>query len=347
MSVLRMAPVAAVLVLVALVVSVPGVASEKNLLYVQSAVNGLEVIKVYDVNDPGQQPVQTLEGITSWSSGMIADKAGNLYVSQGNISEPVVIFKAGRHLPSTVLSNPGWTQSADNPSQPIDVAVGKDGSVYVAVAGGHRSGILVYSPGSKTPKTILQYNSPAGTPFCIPTGVTVDVKSNVYMGCGGYTVPNTFGSSQTGHVIEFPAGSASGVDTGITVAAEVPRERSSALGFEGYTNDVQIDSKGNILVLFGGAAQASAVFVYPPGGSRRPSRIISLGSQNASASGGYSFTFRLDATDTHFFVGRAYEQASQGGEVEEYTYPGGQIVGTFKVATSPLGIAVGPASIGL
>jgi hypothetical protein len=322
--------------------TVPTSASSNELLYVQTQTDGLQVIKVYDASDLTAAPTQTLKGISAMSTGMMADDAGNLYVSQSDINQPAVIFKPGHTLPSTVLTNPSWPASEFHSSIPMDIAVGADKSVYVAI-GGTPSGILVYAPGKTTPKKFLQFASPVGSPWCSATGISVDAKNDVYMSCNGYVTATAVGSAQTGRVIEFRNASAPGIDMGITVAAVV---RESALGFNGFSKDIQVDAKGNILVLLQSPGQVNAVFVYPRGGNaRRPNRVIDLGSRAASAADYTSTSLRLDATNTHLFVLSGSGAVSGGSKIAEYTYPGGKLVATF-MGTPSYAFAVSPSSVG-
>jgi hypothetical protein len=326
----------------------------ESLLYTSGydSATGLNVVQVYDESEPSKGPIRTLEGLTASSNGMAVDAAGNLYVSQTDPNQPVVIFKPGHTRPSLTLSNPLATQQmTTNPmGAPTDVAVGADGTIYVSTscvlvhtvggalgAAGPNCGILIYRKGKTVPSALLTDHGlyPGSGPKAVYslcggfTSVAVDAKEDVYSTCNG-------------GVIEFSAGSSKAVNTGMVAAAEWPvynKEQPPDPGFDGGAFDVQIDSKGNIVAL-AGRLSGDALFVYAPGADR-PSQIIPLHPlQSAQDYMRNRTSIRFDATMTHIFVNN---WTGSSVAVDEYTYPGGQLVATFSKGMWKFGgLAVSP-----
>jgi hypothetical protein len=329
-------------------------AAPKALLYGSGydSATGLNVVEAYDVTQASKGPIRTLTGLTAPSMGLASDAAGNLYASQADPNQPVVMFEPGKTTPSATFSNPLDQNEIGNPmGGPTDVAVGADGTVYVSTqcvhvytvggalgAAGPNCGVLVYRKGKTKPSTLLTDNavypgSNANEKYSVCGafwGVAVDAKGDVYSTCNA-------------GVIEFAAGSSKAVDTGITAAAEwrpvYNNNQPPVPGFGGSAWDIQIDSKGNLVVL-AGLYSGDAIFTYAPGADR-PSNVIPLHSLQSVAAYESASTMRIrfDAAMTHIFVNHTI---GSNLSVDEYTYPGGKLVATFDKGVLGGGMAISP-----
>jgi hypothetical protein len=335
------------------------------LLYTSGVdANGYVDVQGYDARKPQNGPIQTLRGLTASATGMAVDQQGNLYVSQSDPNEPAVIYKPGKTTPSLTLLDP--LQDKDQNKNPVgppnDIAVGSDGTVYVEMcctgvtADGIlvQGGIFVYKKGKTTPSAFLTENYSVGSvkiPVneCSSRGLAVDGKGDVYVACNGIPI----GRGQAfpiGRVLEFPAGSTRAVDTGIRVAGEWPNCTAQCFNvgtddpqFSGGILDLQLDAKGNLVVLAGSTGEyGNAIFVYPPNVSR-PSRVIPLNAYTQAAYADNRSRIRFDATMTHIFVNHV---AQTGVGIDEYTYPAGKRVATFsKAMLGNAAFAVSPSPV--
>jgi hypothetical protein len=334
-------------------VAAPAAASDA-LLYASSSNNGLCGVNVFDQSEPTHAAVRTLAGLSACSRGMAVDAHGSLYVTQLDPNEPVLVFKAGASKPSLILTN---TQSSSIPlATATDVAVASDGTVYVLLTIGdpeqNNLGVLVYAAGKKAPSKFLQYTTSMGDAMCQPTGIAVDAKKDVYMSCNALSNPNNSlddGFEMTGGVVEFAAGGTTATQVITDAAAEWGPYAKSELGFCGQASGVQVDSKGNILVLTsscyesGAATPANAVFVYAPGDIARPSRVIPIGGTAATITS--NAVLRLDASEKYFFVNNTFNSTA-GTLIRKFSYPAGKLIATFDKNGSGggIGFAVSPSA---
>jgi hypothetical protein len=150
---------------------------------------------------PNNPVAGKLSGSLANPQGMAVDKAGNLYVSNGNDTN-VLIYPSGARRPSSTLTDPN--------EFPDDVAIGSDGTVYVAnifAPVGNPGSISVYAPGASSPTNVLNDSA-----FVEVVGVALDKAGNVFV-----SYDQTYGAHGT--VVEFPAGSSNPVATKIAVGA--------------------------------------------------------------------------------------------------------------------------------
>jgi hypothetical protein len=327
------------------------VPASTSLLYTSGVdANGYLDVQVYDTSKPQNGPIRTFHSsLTANATDMAVDQAGNLYVSQHDSDQPVVIFERGGTGASVTLLDPLADAEVNSdpvsPPGPGGIAVAADGTVYAEMCcaldnqnNPMQSGMLVYKKGATKPSAFLTYNyQPDGFTYSqcpFNAGVAVDAKGDVYVGCTGIPSGNR-GYFGVGRVLEYPAGSTTPVDTGIRVAAEWPNCTVQCFvtaahdpDFSGTILDVQTDSKGNLVVL-AGAVGGNAIFVYPPN-TPRPSQIIPLNAYSPpSAYEDQRSRIRFDATMTHIFVNLLGANGKAVNEIDEYTYPGGKHIATF------------------
>jgi hypothetical protein len=155
--------------------------SNQTLLYVSQLVSSS--VGIYAVGAKGFKTAGTLTlGSGSYPLGLTVDGSQNLYVAistlGGSGTPSVDVFPRGATQPSKVYT--------DGLTGPIDVAVDRHGTLYVAnlanpggggcgQSSGPGGSVVEYANGSSTPTaTITDF------PGC-PNGVAVDSKSNLYL----------------------------------------------------------------------------------------------------------------------------------------------------------------------
>jgi hypothetical protein len=151
----------------------------------------------------------------NFPQGVSSDTAGNVYVANTG-SADVFVFAPGATSPTTTLNDPG--------QQPIDVAVAKNGTTYVAniaTSGGGPGSVSVYPPGTTNPSLTLRDDN-----FQEVVGIALDKRGDVFVSYSN--------GQSSGSVAEFPARSQTAQETGI------------AIGFPG---GVAFDKTGNLLVV--------------------------------------------------------------------------------------------------
>lgn len=201
------------------------------------------VVGIYPLNANNPNPIGEIGiGILN-PTGMAVDAAHRLYVADntnnvsiGGIKHPpeyVMVFSPGS-------SSPGSTYWQDL-RNPTDVAVGRDGTVYVA---GFGDGYVTeYPAGNSTPSQ--HFLPPSGSAFA----VALDAQNNLYVAC---TTANA--------IFEFAPGSTQGTDLGLILGGE--------------PHGMTFDNNGNLLVAISLAPNSgSVVDVFPPG-QKNPSKQI-------------------------------------------------------------------------
>jgi hypothetical protein len=204
--------------------------AERGRIY-SSSFGGDSVTYYLKGTGPNNPVAGTLSGTFENPQGMDIDPAGNLYVSNGNASE-VLVYPPGASSPTTTLTDPvGF---------PVDVAIGSDGTVYVAYvwsSRGNPGSVAVYAPGATTPTSVLRYQG-----FVQVAGVALDRSGNVFV---SYDQSN----GKFGTVAEFPAGSSNPVATNISVGAV------GGIGFDKAGHMLLVDQEAPSLNVYTPARQ--------------------------------------------------------------------------------------------
>jgi hypothetical protein len=200
------------------------VGSESGLVYLSA---GAEV-DVYSLADmlanSNPQPVDRITGFGNADS-VAVDKSGNLYVADQLINQ-VYEFKPGKHQP--------FKRLRIGLNAPVDVAVGDDGSVYVAnIAKGTNGSVVVFAPGSHEPTLrIMDFDGASPTALCL------DAQNELYI---GYSTANGVGA-----VKKYAPGAKKGTSLGLQFAPTplgIVVDQSGNVVLAGYTI-IQLGSFG-------------------------------------------------------------------------------------------------------
>jgi hypothetical protein len=214
-----------------------------GLIY-SSAFGGNTVGYYLKRTGPNNPLAGTLSGPLAQPQGMGVDQSGDLYVSNGN-DEDVLVFAAGSTSPTATLDDPN--------KFPDDVAIARDGTVYVANGSGPigaSGNVVVYAPGATSPTSTLNDGN-----FLHVVGVALDKNENLFVSCNGQV-------SGTGTVVEFKAGSSTPIDTHIKL---------------GYAGGIAIDGSGHVVVI---DQEVPSLNVYDVG-KRTPVATLKLPSASA------------------------------------------------------------------
>lgn len=193
-------------------------------------------IQIYSAFKPYALLGQITQGLKG-PNALAVDTKKNLFVVNidgSNVTE----YPAGTTKPGLVITR-GLTN-------PLTVAVGNDGTVYVSNYNSttQHGAVLEYPAGQTVPSFRVPVND-------APIGIAVDAKNNLY------ATTTNLGTGQSG-VYKFPPGSTKGVNLGITLK---------------FAGRMAVDAKGNLIVI---DQTAPAVEVFAPGHTK-PSKEITSG----------------------------------------------------------------------
>jgi len=238
----------------------------------------------------GDQPHQLSAPLGVFNAYALAAN-GNVIVIANDSPSEIVTYDVKSKTENT---------TADPFGEAIDVAVGKDGTIYAL----NVNNVAVYHPGSSQPSELTcQYLND-------DVAVAVDDESDLFV--------NGYGPGGFMGVVEFPAGS--------NTCAKVPIRKES-----GYAGGIGIDPKNDDLIVVdnpdlcaGGLEGIMLVYPKPYG-----HKLAHKKNLNANYCAG---TFRLNAASTTIFV---YDATISAGYplIDQRSYPGGANEGTYQVGT--------------
>lgn len=212
-----------------------------DVLYVSDVLDSRVDIYPENTNDPA--PIGSIVTEIDTPTGMAVDSSHDLFVGD---NETRTIAAVRKGVPNDVyVFKPGAGSPFDDYSQdsdhPTDVAVGADGTVYVASFGDGY--VTEYPPGSHTPS--LHFQAPSGTAFSL----ALDAANDLYVAC-----------TTSDAVFEFAPGSTNGTNLGLVLGGE--------------PHGMAFDASGDLLVAVSKAPNSGSVIdVFPPG-STTPSKQI-------------------------------------------------------------------------
>jgi DNA-binding beta-propeller fold protein YncE len=292
----------------------PEAAKGKNLLYVlQEFGISSEGAGVYIFKQKGhnQKPIGFLDfsnGSDTELAGLAVDATGTLYV--GDTQDQIIWeIPKGKTKPKVTLTG------ADNP---LNIIVGKDGTVYVANQGDQNIGnVMEYAKGSTMPTRTIKLTGNGW-----PWGMALDAANNLYV---------AYNINFVGHVFEVPSGSSKGTDLNL--------DNEEKVAYYGLA----IDKKGKFLYVSSpntdsASQQATSILEF-----RLPDKQIyrSIGSTTEG-----TFTYiALNASQTRFWV----INNCCGGmfAVDGFSAPAGVLEDTLDIepeALSLSGIAADPVA---
>jgi hypothetical protein len=194
----------------------PNAAKRSALIY-SSSFGGNSVDYYLKGTGPNNPVAGSLSGRFNNPLGMGVDKNGNLYVANSG-DENVLVYAAGSTSPTSTLNDPD--------KFPADVAIGSDGTAYVANGFGPigaSGNVVVYPPGATTPSQVLSNKH-----FLHVTGDALDKNGNLFVSCNGNV------GSGNGTVVEFKPGAITAIETHIHL---------------GFAGGVGFDRQGHLLAI--------------------------------------------------------------------------------------------------
>jgi WD40 repeat protein len=246
-----------------------------------------------NANSDDPQPLAVLTQDITQSDGVWVDREGTAYVVNGCCpgSPPSVVeFKRGQMTPSLKIT--------EGLSQPGNVAVSSDGTVYVTDSKpgsvGELVGVLVlYKRGQVSPERTIALPDPA---YGLETGsIVFDAHGNAF-------VATLNPENNTVHIFQIPRGSHQPFDTGIQGAA------GASLG---------LDAAGNLYTA-GAVNTDGVVSVYAPGATE-PTRTYSLGPEIADITAAPDGTLYATTAGNNGIL----EVAPGGSTIEKTFHVGG------------------------
>jgi hypothetical protein len=209
----------------------------------------------------------------------------------------------GAQIVSYNVRTKAKTTLSDPFGSPLDVAIGKTGTIYAL----NFKNVAVFKPGSAQPSEL--------------SCSLVNQSQSIAVNNQGDVFVDGYGNSFAG-VIEYPAGKA---------ACKTPDLNP----VEGYIAGVGVDPKTDSLItiddpdLCAGGLEGR-MFIYPKPYHMRTAHEVNLYATYCSG------TFRLNSTSKLIFVSDATVSAGYP-IIDQFTYPGGAAEGTYQVGGFPSG----------
>jgi hypothetical protein len=268
----------------------PQAKAGKHLLYIADQFG--QTVYIFPQKGKNPAPIGAItEGVAA-PDGLFVDRHNTLYVCNFGAAT-ITEYPLGVTSPSKTLTGAGVSA--------LDVAVGRDGTVYVAdFAEGANGHVFEYAHGSTTPTTTIDL---AG----YPEGLALDRNDNLFVAY--QAMPNA------GTVLEYAKGSTQGTDLQLPIV---------------LVGGAAIDAQGNLLVVDQSNPNPH-VDVFAPG-SKVPTIIGGFD---------LAFDIALNKSNARLYVSRVqnpafvYEVAYPKGTIVQQL--SNTIQTAYGVATSPDG----------
>ena len=274
--------------------SLNSVAALTNGVYVSMA----QQVNLYALPDSTNLP-PTCTFATNFSKGMAVDSVGRLWVTNTGSRQVTTYRKGTCHRTALTLNEPNGV--------PFDVAISRNGTVYVADivdSAGNHGVVSVYKKGATTPSSTLTDDG-----MTTARAVAIDKLGNVFVSC--------VKERQSACIIEFANGQMPGkyLDVQVGIAA-----------------GLEFDTQQNLLVDDPGAREIKS-FAPPYQGARTtafPLRGSSdFGKLDAANQNFYASNFSQGRVDVFSYPSGTYEYSISNGLIQ---------------SNAVIGIAVDPGS---
>lgn len=274
-----------------------GAATTGGLLY--AANLGTNSVEIFHQRGRNQQPIGTITSGLSFPGGITVDDKGNLYVAderQVGGQWNVPMYAPGSLSPTKVYST--------DLSSPTDVAVARDGTIYICNFNELQNGWVSVYPKGNTSKEYRLSDFGGGAPL----SVALDKSGNAYVlydtnDSGGTAVNEYAPHATTGKNLNLPLSWGAGI---------------------------QVDSSGNVLVVQ--QLGPPEILVFAPG-KTKPSQSIQ------EPGGDQAFSLALNRKN-----GTLFADDQTANQIDDLAYPSGkyvhEVAGGF---SEPTGVAVSPA----
>ena len=262
-------------------------------------------VDVYPTLRKNPPPKRKITNGLDAPTGIATDSSGDVYICN-NAGQSVP--GKGVYWTVTVYHHGGLTPFRtyiDGVFSPVDAAVARDGTVYIA---NYSSAVTVYPPGSVT--TYISLQGPYGF---APIGVALDRRGNVFVSY----VPR---SGSGGVIYKYAAGQTQGKDLGIAFTAS--------------PHGLAIDRYGNLIVAVSAAPNSGSEIEIFARGKKQPKKVLTGPFQ--------PFMLALGGDERRLYVAD-YGTGNNDGGVFVYSYPDGAELfeDTNGAAAGAYGVAVG------
>jgi hypothetical protein len=256
---------------------------------------GENSVELFSQQGTNQQPMGTITDGINFPGGLTVDNKSNLYVANEGANN-VTVYPPGSTSPSITYTT--------DLSTAADIAVAKNGTVYIANFNGLANGWVSVYPKANTAKEYRLSDFNGGAPL----SVALDAQQNLYV---MYDTNGNGGAA----VNEYAPGAKTGTNLNLTFQ---------------FGAGIQVDKSGDVVVVQ--QVEPSEILVFPPG-QTTPSQTITL------PNSGQPFAISISKKSKALFAGDATHN-----EALSLAYPAGTLNGIINSSfDNPSGVAVSPA----